>query len=445
MSILYFNRLKKFSFLFDLVLLNIVLLMAHYFIFRTEHPNNSSEIFILIANISWIFISSLNNNYKVFQPLNVNNAIDKLITTFIYQALVLFSMIYFFKVLNVSRGFVMITFGGFFLAVILQRILMAYFLRNSNTQAYLEKRIVVWGSSQIAEGLLHFFNDCPELGYKDYKFIDGHEQAHLAEVIATSDNRPDEIFVCFKEMSIQTLDEIILLCRAEDINLHVVFDNITRKDAKKNNYDTLPILHLNNDSGTSRKIKALKRMFDIFFSLSAMVIGAPVFGLVYLVTKFSSRGGAFYKQERIGKDERPFYIYKFRSMYINAEKYGPQLSKDNDPRITKWGKVMRKTRLDELPQFWNVLKGDMSVVGYRPERRHYIDQISAHIPEYKKMLSHKPGITSLGQVHYGYAESVDQMCERLKYDLLYFRNITLDSDLSIIFKTVKVMVQASGK
>src|ERR1700739_4819770 len=125
MSIVYFNRLKKFSFLFDLVLLNMALLAAHYFIFRTEHPNNSSEIFILIANISWILIASLNNNYKVFRPLNVDGVIDKLVTTFIYQALVLLGVIYFFKVLNVSRGFVTITFGSFFLAVVLQRILMA--------------------------------------------------------------------------------------------------------------------------------------------------------------------------------------------------------------------------------------------------------------------------------------------------------------------------------
>jgi len=445
MSILYFSRLKKFSFLFDLLLLNIALLIAHYFIFGTEHPNESSKFFVLIANTSWMLIASLNKNYKIFQPLNVNDVIDRLITTFIYQALLLFGMIYFFKILNVSRGFVMITFGGFFLAVILQRILMAYFVRSSNIQAYLEKRIVVWGNNDIADGLLQFFNDNPELGYKYYEFIDGSERAHFAEIIGAPKNKPDEIFVCFKEMSIQTLDEIILLCRAENINPHVVFDVIARKDGKKNNYNSLPILHLNNESGTSRKIKALKRLFDISFSLSAMLIGAPVFCLVYLITKFSSRGGAFYKQERIGKDEKPFYIYKFRSMYIDAEKFGPQLSKNNDPRITKWGRVIRKTRLDELPQFWNVLKGDMSVVGYRPERRHYIDQISEHIPEYKKMLTHKPGITSLGQVHYGYAESVDQMCERLKYDLLYFRNITLDSDLSIIFKTVKVMVLATGK
>jgi putative colanic acid biosynthesis UDP-glucose lipid carrier transferase len=176
-----------------------------------------------------------------------------------------------------------------------------------------------------------------------------------------------------------------------------------------------------------------------------MTVGAPLFLLLYILTKFTSKGPAFFKQERIGKNEKPFYIYKFRSMYVDAEKSGPQLSKDNDPRITKWGRMIRKTRLDELPQFWNVLKGEMSIVGYRPERKHYIEEIAKKTPEYKKLFHYKPGITSMGQVHYGYAENVDQMCERLRYDLLYARNVNLNSDVNIIFKTVKVMVQGKGK
>jgi putative colanic acid biosynthesis UDP-glucose lipid carrier transferase len=132
-------------------------------------------------------------------------------------------------------------------------------------------------------------------------------------------------------------------------------------------------------------------------------------------------------------------------MHTGSERSGPQLSSANDPRITKWGRIMRKTRLDELPQFWNVLKGEMSIVGYRPERQHFIDQIARKNPQYKRLLNHKPGITSLGQVHYGYAETVDQMCERLQFDLLYCRNNNLNADVNIILKTVKVMVQRKGK
>jgi putative colanic acid biosynthesis UDP-glucose lipid carrier transferase len=147
----------------------------------------------------------------------------------------------------------------------------------------------------------------------------------------------------------------------------------------------------------------------------------------------------------MGIGMRPFYIYKFRSMYVDAETNGPQLAKANDARITNWGLILRRTRLDELPQFYNVLIGEMSVVGPRPERKHYIDMIMEKNPAYKKLLLIKPGITSIGQVQYGYAENVDQMCERLQYDLLYLKKFGFRSDLNIIINTVKVMVLCRGK
>jgi lipopolysaccharide/colanic/teichoic acid biosynthesis glycosyltransferase len=189
----------------------------------------------------------------------------------------------------------------------------------------------------------------------------------------------------------------------------------------------------------------LKRGVDIVFSTSVLLGGFPVFVVLFLITKLSSKGPAFYKQERIGLNEKPFHIYKFRSMWIDAEKLGPQLSSDHDPRITPWGRIMRKSRLDELPQFWNVLKGDMSIVGPRPERQYFIERILEHTPNYRKLLRVKPGITSIGQVHYGYAENVDQMRERMRYDLVYLQNVSLNSDLNIILKTLRVVVQGKGK
>jgi len=197
--------------------------------------------------------------------------------------------------------------------------------------------------------------------------------------------------------------------------------------------------------GFDASTKIIKRGFDICFSLAVLVIGAPLFLLLALITKLTSRGPVFYKQERVGINGKPFYIYKYRSMKVDAEKDGPQLSKDNDPRITKWGQIMRKTRLDELPQFWNVLKGDMSVVGPRPERQHFIQQIVEKAPGYQLLLSIKPGITSIGQVYYGYAENVDQMCQRMLFDLRYLSEVNIQTDLSIILQTVKVMFQGKGK
>ncbi len=189
----------------------------------------------------------------------------------------------------------------------------------------------------------------------------------------------------------------------------------------------------------------IKRIFDILFSALVLIAGLPVFLLLMLITTMTSRGPVFYRQERIGKDEEPFYIYKFRSMRIDAEADGPQLASDNDPRITKWGKFMRKTHLDELPQFWNVLKGDMAIVGPRPERQHFINEIRERKPEYMQLFRLKPGITSIGQVYYGYAENVNQMCERVNYDLDYLSSMSLKTDINIILQTVKVMAQGKGK
>lgn len=191
--------------------------------------------------------------------------------------------------------------------------------------------------------------------------------------------------------------------------------------------------------------RVIKRAFDICFSLFVMILGLPVFLLLMLITKITSEGPVFYKQQRIGINEEPFNIYKFRSMRVDAEKFGPQLSKDNDPRITKWGNIMRKTRLDELPQFWNVLRGDMSIVGPRPEREHFIQQIVKKAPGYKMLLSIKPGITSIGQVNYGYAENVDEMCQRMLFDLRYLNEVNIMTDINIILQTVKVMIQGKGK
>ena len=190
---------------------------------------------------------------------------------------------------------------------------------------------------------------------------------------------------------------------------------------------------------------SVKRIADIVISLVAMLILSPVYLVTALVVKLSSPGPVFYAQERVGYHGRPFRMHKFRSMYIDAEQQGPALSKDNDPRITPFGRFMRKVRLDEIPQFWNVLRGTMSIVGPRPERQYYIDQIVKRAPEYLLLQRVKPGITSWGQVKYGYASNVDEMIERLRYDLLYLDNMSLTTDLKIMVYTVKIIVQGRGK
>ena len=190
---------------------------------------------------------------------------------------------------------------------------------------------------------------------------------------------------------------------------------------------------------------ATKRVFDLVVAALALILLAPVMAVLALLVRFSSPGPIIFRQERIGKGGHPFTIYKFRTMYTDAERHGPALSREGDPRITPIGRWLRKTRLDELPQFWNVLKGDMSLVGPRPERQFFINQIVQKAPEYKQLLKVRPGITSLGMVKYGYASSVEEMIERMQYDLIYLANRSFLLDLKILLYTVLRVLQARGK
>ncbi len=251
--------------------------------------------------------------------------------------------------------------------------------------------------------------------------VEDDEQQHLQQILRTLDGCGDVII----KITPDARDIILGMVRVDSI-FHSPLITINTRLMEEWQY-------------------SVKRLFDILLSLLALILLSPVFLITAIIVKCTSPGPVFYTQERIGYQGKPFKMHKFRTMYTDAEACGPALSRDDDPRITPFGHFMRKVRLDEIPQFYNVLKGTMSIVGYRPERQFYIDQIVRRCPEYLLLQRIKPGITSWGQVKYGYASSVDEMCERLKYDLLYLENMSVTTDIKILIYTIGIIFQGRGK
>ena len=185
----------------------------------------------------------------------------------------------------------------------------------------------------------------------------------------------------------------------------------------------------------STAAKRLKRAFDVLVALCGLLVFSPAFVVLYFVIRHEDGGPAIFRQERIGRGGRPFMLYKFRSMTVTAEKDGPALYVKGDKRLTKVGRFLREHHLDELPQLWNVLKGDMSVVGYRPERQFFVEKIMAVNPDYERLYEMRPGLFSSATLYNGYTDTLEKMLERLRMDLEYLVNWTLWLDIKIVFLT----------
>ncbi|MEJ7626074.1 MAG: sugar transferase [Ferruginibacter sp.] len=256
----------------------------------------------------------------------------------------------------------------------------------------------------------------------------------------------EEVIIAVDKNERELLTVILQNLSNQEINIKITPDtvDIISGALQTNNILGVPLIDIHSGLLPSWQ-QNIKRTIDLTTSLAGLILLSPLLLYTLIRVALSSKGNLFYSQVRMGYKGRPFTMYKFRSMYMNAENDGPQLSSDNDNRITKWGKVMRKWRLDELPQLWNICIGEMSLVGPRPERKFYIDQIILRHPEYKYLFKVKPGLTSWGMVKFGYASSVDEMILRMPYDLLYVENVSLALDFKIMLYSVKIILSGKGK
>lgn len=350
-------------------------------------------------------------------------------------------------------------FGLHFVITLLPRwAIVQYIVRRIHSRRYGFRTLLVGGSEKAVE-IYQEINKLPHgTGNKFVGFVNLNGIDRLLEdelpYLGHADNIEEvvekygieEVIIALDSTEHEKLSNLVSRIDGSKIRIKILSDmyDILSGSVKMTNIFGALLIEINTDSMPIWQ-ESIKRILDFVFSTVAIILLIPVYLILAISVKLSSKGPIFFRQERVGLKGRKFMIIKFRSMYVEAENDGPQLSSENDPRITASGRIMRKMRLDEFPQFFNVLMGEMSLVGPRPERQFFIDQISKIEPQYSQLTRVRPGITSWGQVKFGYAESVEQMLQRMKYDLLYLKNRSIALDFKILLYTVSIILKGKGK
>lgn len=358
---------------------------------------------------------------------------------------------------SLHYGIILALWGSFFSMIIFARLLVRSMLMLKAGTGDDTYNVVVVGALNDADAYaVRLENNNRRMGYHVVGLVSGDDGDDCCKTdfpVLSYNNLEHEIskrrikaFVVLasrnhQERSIEVLNKMYTFgCT---ILLPIDFYNLITTRPKLTNIIGEPLVNITSPA-LSPAASNFKRLGDILFSGLAMIILSPLALVLACMVKWDSKGPVFYRQERIGYRRRKFTIFKFRSMIVGAEADGPALSNNHDKRVTRLGKVMRKYRLDEIPQFWNMFRGDMSLVGPRPEREYFLSELARREPAVFTLHNVRPGLTSLGVVKCGYASDINEMTERLYFDLLYVENISLSLDLRIMFHTVNTVLTGKG-
>ena len=457
--------------------LSALVAWASLFLFRkTSIENNTfhdvNQVFqdanfwwgIVIIPIAWVILYAMQGTYKDVYRKSRLKELEQTASASIIGVIVIFFVLLLDDAIasyrNYYLSFLFLLVIHFSLTYLFRVIITTHTARLIHTRQIGFPTILIGSKDKAYQTYLELDGQEIYSGnlFVGFVTVNGHIEEQLRSVMPHLGSvseinqliekyKVEEVVIAVEDYEQEKIREIIqMLDRRDDVIIKITPDlrDIIYGSVKVKSIFHSPLITINTRLMEEWQY-SVKRVCDIVVSALALVLLSPVFLVTAIIVKCTSPGPVFYAQERIGYHGKPFKMHKFRSMYVDAEKSGPALSSDNDPRITPFGRFMRKVRLDEIPQFYNVLRGTMTLVGPRPERQFFIDQIVERAPEYLLLQKVKPGITSWGQVKYGYAENVDQMIERLRYDLLYLENMSIATDIKILIYTVLIVLQGRGK